>query len=119
MIKSNCGFEYETVADGLSVRLYGEIDHHSAVGLRCDVDELLCRVRPGVLYLDLSGVGFMDSSGLGFIMGRYSLLRGMDAKMIITDPSEATERIIGLAGLGRILPVKYTKKEGRVKTDEK
>ncbi|MBQ9080175.1 MAG: anti-sigma factor antagonist [Clostridia bacterium] len=106
MIKSNCGFEYELCERELYVRLSGEVDHHSAVRLRQDVDALICETRPESMVLDLSEVGFMDSSGLGFIMGRYSLLRELGGTMVIADPSPATVRILELAGIKRIIPVR-------------
>ena len=115
MIKNNCSFEYECKEDELHLRLYGEVDHHSAVTLRRDTDALICEVRPHRMTLDLSAVGFMDSSGLGFIMGRYSLLRELGGTLEITDPSPATVRILELAGIKRIIPVHYTEKESENK----
>ena len=66
------GAEFSQKAEGdvLSVRIEGEVDHHSAVSLREEVDREILEVRPKRLELDLSGVSFMDSSGIGLIMGR-------------------------------------------------
>lgn len=111
MIKSNCSFDYDISDDRLLLTLWGEVDHHSAVTLRQDVDELICRHRPSRLVLDLAGVGFMDSSGLGFIMGRYSLLRELGGSMVITAPSPATQRILQLAGIQRIIPIEMEKEK--------
>lgn len=110
MIRSNCGFEYDVSQDRLLLTVCGEVDHHSAAPLRQDVDELICRHRPRRLVMDLSGVGFMDSSGLGFIMGRYSLLRDLGGSMVIIDPSPATQRMLSLAGIKRIIPIETTQK---------
>ena len=112
MIKSNCGFEFDISEQRLLIALGGEVDHHSAVDLRRDVDALLCRFRPVKMVLDLSGVSFMDSSGLGFIMGRYSLLKELGGSMVISSPSTATQRILGLAGIKRIIPIE-TEKENK------
>ena len=111
MIKSNCGFEYDVGTERLLISLCGEVDHHSAAGLRRDVDELLCRLRPVRTVLDLSGVSFMDSSGLGFIMGRYSLLRELGGSLVIAEPSPATQRILSIAGIKRIIPIQTEKEE--------
>lgn len=105
MIKSNCDFEYSTEGKDMRLVLCGEVDHHSASGLRRRVDELLCELRPERVILDLSRVGFMDSSGLGFIMGRYSLLCRIGGCLVISDPSPATQRILMLSGIKRIIPV--------------
>lgn len=111
MIKNNCGFEY-TVGEGtLYICLTGEMDHHSAAGLRGDVDKLIYAERPDKIMLDLSGIGFMDSSGLGFIMGRYALAHELGATLAVCNMSPATQRIFDLAGLGRIIPVESDKTE--------
>ena len=110
MIRSNCGFEYDISPDRLLLTVWGEVDHHSAAPLRQDVDTLICQHRPGRLALDLSGVGFMDSSGLGFIMGRYALLRDLGGSMVIIDPSPATQRMLDIAGIRRIIPIETTQK---------
>lgn len=111
MIKSNCGFEFDVSEERLLITLCGEVDHHSAADLRRDVDALLCQLRPAKMVLDLSGVSFMDSSGLGFIMGRYSLLRELGGSMVITQPSPATQRILQLAGIKRIIPIETEKEK--------
>ena len=50
--------------DENSVTAYisGDIDHHSAAGLRSKIDEAVERAYPEVLVLDFGGVTFMDSS---------------------------------------------------------
>ena len=89
--------------------LWGDIDHHRAAKLRGQLDELICRERPRRLYLDLSGIDFMDSSGLGLIMGRYTLIKQCNGSLAILDPSPAVIKMIKLAGLERIIPIKRKK----------
>ncbi len=109
MIRSSCGFEHEFCEGELYVRLWGEIDHHSAATLRGDIDTLIYEKRPGRLLLDLSRVGFMDSSGLGLIIGRYSLMRELGGSMAILDPTEPIVKILNLAGIKRIIAIEKTK----------
>ena len=112
MIKNNCGFEY-TVGEGtLYICLTGEMDHHSAPGLRGDVDKLICAERPDKIMLDLSGIGFMDSSGLGLVMGRYTLVKELGGAFAVVDPSPAIMRIFKLAGMERLIHIETTKQEG-------
>ncbi|MEG1774675.1 MAG: anti-sigma factor antagonist [Oscillospiraceae bacterium] len=66
----------EPTADELRVLLFGEIDHHSAIEMRRQIDEAAERHRPRNLVLDFGGVTFMDSSGIGLVMGRYKLVGG-------------------------------------------
>lgn len=105
MIKSKSGFEYEYYDDVLRVVVTGEIDHHSAAGLRSGIDGVIFEFRPKRLELDLSRVNFMDSSGLGLIMGRYSLMREQGGEVIVVDPAPMVEKVMNLAGMKRIIKV--------------
>jgi len=103
MIKTTGKLTY-TVEDGrLTLCLFGEIDHHSALVLREEADALIYRLRPAVVAVDLSSIEFMDSSGLGFIMGRYSLLRKLGGELVMKNPSPSVKRILSLAGMERII----------------
>ena len=62
-------FLCDTAGSILSIRVRGEIDHHTASAIRQGIDATLFEKRPKKLLLDLSAVSFMDSSGLGLIMG--------------------------------------------------
>ena len=110
MIQSKSRVVYETHKDALVIRLYGEIDHHGAVGVRTTIDEKLMLERPPRVFLDLSQIDFMDSSGLGLIMGRFALVKRYGGKLAVVDPSPAVVRILSLAGMDRMIPVQYTKK---------
>ena len=85
-----------------TVKLKGEIDHHSASVLRRELDGLICRVRPKTLRLDLSGVDFMDSSGLGLIVGRLVTAKEVGASMTLTGVDARTMKIFEMAGLERM-----------------
>ncbi len=95
----------------MTIRLSGEIDHHSALSMRAAADELIYRHRPLSLAIDLSGIEFMDSSGLGFIMGRYALLKKLGGEIVLLDPNERVDKIISLAGLERIISIERTEKK--------
>ncbi len=103
------GFDSEFDGVTLKIKLRGEIDHHTAAVVRVNMDELIRSRSPRVLALDMSAVDFMDSSGLGLIMGRYSLMQSIGGETVILDPSPATERIMGLAGMERMVKIKKTK----------
>lgn len=86
----------------MTARLEGEIDHHSARGLREQIDAALIRQQPGSLRLDFSAVSFMDSSGIGLIMGRHRLLRETGGTVEIINTPAGLKRMMRLAGLGRL-----------------
>ncbi|MBE6694900.1 MAG: STAS domain-containing protein [Ruminococcaceae bacterium] len=102
MIKENA-FCHTDYRDGvLSALIEGEIDHHTAVGIREKIDGLLFRYRPEKLILDLCKVSFMDSSGLGLVLGRASLCQEIGAKVYLINANERTRKILSLAGVSRI-----------------
>ena len=111
MIKNKGGFEYEYYDELLRVEVTGEIDHHSAAGLRSGIDEVIFEFRPRILELDLSRVNFMDSSGLGLIMGRYALIQKLSGEFSISDPSDRVLRVFELSGLGRIIKIEKSNKK--------
>ncbi len=97
-------------SDTLKICINGEIDHHSAVATRTEIDAIIFRNRPKILEMDLSNVGFMDSSGLGLIMGRYSLMNELGGSMVVVDPSLGVERIMRLAGLEKVIRIEKRKR---------
>ena len=105
MFRNRYRFEVRRRDRLLVVRLLGEIDHHSALALREDLDELILRERPARLVLDLSGIEFMDSSGLGLLMGRYRLMQEIGGVMAIAAPNPAVLRILRLAGMERFMEI--------------
>ncbi len=100
-------FVHDTAGNLLTVRIRGEIDHHTAVSIRQGIDRLLYERRPRKFILDLSAVGFMDSSGLGLIMGRLALVRDLGGEMVIWNPSRETRAILDLAGMEKLVSIEY------------
>ena len=90
----------------LTVVLTGEIDHHSAPFIRERMDKDLYFFRPKKVILALDGIEFMDSSGLGLILGRYTKIRDLGGALQIEDPTPQIEKILKLAGVNRLIPVK-------------
>lgn len=103
------GFDSEFDGITLKIKLRGEIDHHTAAVVRVNIDELIRSRIPRILSLDMSAVDFMDSSGLGLIMGRYSLMQSAGGEMYVLDPSPATEKIMNLAGMERMVKIKRSR----------
>ncbi len=93
-----------TDADGLTVWLSGELDHHAAREMREQIDGAVERSSAKRLRLDFSGITFMDSSGIGLIMGRYRLMTARGGTLQIIGASERLLRVMKLAGLQK-LPV--------------
>ena len=107
MPRPRAEFLCDTAGSILSIRIRGEIDHHTSTAIRTGIDATLFEKRPKKLILDLSAVSFMDSSGLGLIMGRYSVMRELEGEMTVWDPSPETSVILRLAGMERLLKIEY------------
>jgi len=109
MIRSGGRIAYETKGETMVIHIGGEIDHHSAVSVRTEIDEEIAIKRPQKVLLELSSVDFMDSSGLGLIMGRFALVSRYGGSLAVLDPSAAVLKIMKLAGMERMISVLRTK----------
>ena len=95
-------FENET----LNCRLCGEIDQHTTLPIRLDIDDRIENCRPQTVILDFSDVTFMDSSGIGLVMGRYKLLSEFGGELEVTGLSNNSYKGMRLAGLDLIANIK-------------
>ncbi|MDR3345500.1 MAG: STAS domain-containing protein [Oscillospiraceae bacterium] len=92
--------------------LRGEIDHHSASGMRKAIDDALNKHKPPLLRLDFSQVTFIDSSAIGLVMGRYRLARELGSRVQVVNLNERYYRLMRLAGLEKL--ARLTLKEQRL-----
>ena len=92
----------KTTGEVLTVYLSGEIDHHSAKGMREEIDKAIEYGMPSLLILDFSDVTFMDSSGIGLVMGRYRLLQKTGSTLNLVNLPENIYKIMKLAGIERL-----------------
>ena len=97
--------KYKKNGGGLTIYIYGELDEYSASGAKDILDRLLQNnYNAGKVIFDLSGLSFMDSTGIGLLIGRYKKLKQFSIPSYITGASVATEKVIELAGLYKIMP---------------
>ena len=89
----------------LRVAIVGEINHHSAVFVRQEIDEKIQQLRPQNLVLDLADAPFMDSSGLGLIMGRYQRMQELGGTLTVANPSAEHKKIFKLAGINKLVKI--------------
>ena len=97
--------EITVKGDVVTAYLSGEIDHHSAAGMRERIDEAIDCNMPSALILDFGSVSFMDSSGIGLVMGRYKNLQKTGAMLHITGASPQISKIMKLAGMNRLASI--------------
>ena len=94
----------------LSVKLTGDIDHHSVIAIRERIDEILFEEDIIKLVFDLSETSFMDSSGLGFIMGRYALMKEIGGSLSLRDPSPVVMKMLTMTGFDKKVRISNTAK---------
>ena len=90
----------ESSGNLLIAYLFGEIDHHTAVAVRSQIDSAIQDKLPGHLILDFKNVTFMDSSGIGLVMGRYRLVHSYQGTVEIKNVTARTKKIMELAPEG-------------------
>lgn len=98
-------YSYELKNNNLEVKLFGEIDHHTAKLTREGIDELIESNVPKRFCLDLSDITFCDSSGLGLVMGRMKKASLYGTAFIIRNPSPAVSKILNIAGMDKLLKI--------------
>lgn len=84
----------------LYIKLSGELDEHSAPNARREADRLAdSNADCERVVFDLADVSFMDSTGIGFLIGRYKKFNRYGVKVYITNPSQTTDKILGMSGV--------------------
>lgn len=83
----------------LRIDLDEELDMKACKTLRTVIDGYIMRYQPREFVMDLSDVKFMDSSGIGLLIGRYNLIKFMDSKMTILNPTSSIKRILELSNI--------------------
>ena len=89
----------------LTIKISGEIDHHTAKSIRENADRDIFFHRVKNTVIDLSEVDFMDSSGLGLILGRYSAIKSLGGTLQIIGASERTVKILKMSGVDKIISI--------------
>lgn len=96
--------QYALKGTELLVRLDGELDHHSAVEVRTQIDQLIDKYpKAQMLRFDVSGLTFMDSSGIGVVIGRYKRMAGRGGAVCVQGASGRVDKIFQMAGLYQII----------------
>ena len=83
----------------LTAKLYGELDHHQAPGVRGEIDAGCESYRPDELVLDFGALSFMDSSGIGLIMGRYRCISLLGGRLRVVNIPPHLKQIVTLSGI--------------------
>ena len=102
---------FEVNENVLVARLFGELDHHAAAGIREDIDRSLECCAPCDLVFDFEKVTYMDSAGIGMVLGRYRRLREAGGSVVIASCAKTVRGILHMAGIFSLMPYAQTREE--------
>lgn len=83
----------------LKIYISGEIDHHSAFGIKDSIDAQLLNLSPAIAIMNFEKVTFMDSSGIGLILARYKFAQNCGTSLYVEGVNRQTQKILSLAGI--------------------
>lgn len=92
----------EAFEDVLTAYLSGDIDHHSAKGIREQIDAKIDEITPSILILDFGEVTFMDSSGIGLVMGRFRKIQLIGGEIQIINTPLYISRVMKISGIEKL-----------------
>ncbi len=84
----------------------GEIDAHTAPGLREQLIGQLADASLRHLVVDLSRTTFLDSSALGVLIGALKRMRERGGRLDVVQPPLAVRRIFEVTALDRVLDLR-------------
>ena len=101
------GVTTETVPGATVLSVSGEIDLHTAPGLRAALEPAVqaAREQGTAVVVDLSAVSFLDSTGLGELVGAHKALAESGERLHVVAVGDRVPRLLGLTGLTEVLAV--------------
>ena len=103
--------DYNRQEKTLFILLDEEIDQDTVDKIKRNIDDEIERYIPRKVVFDFSNITFMDSSGIGMLLGRYKLIKLIDAEMEIDNVSRTIKRIFDMSGIERIIKITSKKEE--------
>lgn len=96
----------EYSAGRLRVRLFGELDHHSARYAVERISEAIESFLPRELIFDMEGLTFMDSSGIAVIVRLNRKMQFTGGRMWIEGAQNQALKVLDTSGVERLVPIK-------------
>ncbi len=95
----------EKHAETLTAYLSGDIDHHTAKGIREEIDNEIDASKPSLLILDFGEVTFMDSSGIGLVMGRFRKMQAVEGEIQIINTPLYIAKVMRISGIEKLAKI--------------
>jgi anti-anti-sigma factor len=101
--------------DAVIAAVRGEIDLHNSPGLRTDLLDMLAKVSPKKLVLNLGDVPYMDSSAIAVLVEALQKIRKLGGKIFLTNLQPRVKGLLEIARLDSIFGVTETEAEALAK----
>lgn len=98
--------EFVESGQTMTIKLKGDLDHHSADESRVLIDEKIKDEKYNKIVIDMKSLDFIDSSGIGFVIGRYKVIRKRNGVIEIVNASKKVRKILDMSGIGKIINIK-------------
>ena len=89
----------------LIIHVPKELDHHSALPIRQQADDIMMHQNIREIVMDFSRTDFMDSSGIGMMMGRYRAVKRNGGHMRAEHVNDRVKKILDMAGIGKLIEI--------------
>ena len=97
---------YVNIEGGVAtIRIDGELDHHSAGKVIDDIEVLIGGRFPRELVVDMSAVSFMDSSGIAIVLGAYRRMMQVEGSIRLVNIPKQAAKVLKAAGIDKILKI--------------
>lgn len=96
----------EVTGRRLVIHVPKELDHHTALPIRQQTEEILQYKRIEEIEMDFAQTEFMDSSGIGMLMGRYRQISQKGGQMYAVHVGARVKKILDMAGISRVVEIR-------------
>jgi stage II sporulation protein AA (anti-sigma F factor antagonist) len=87
----------------LTIKLYGELDHHAAKETIDLISKDIDKYQPKICILDFRGVAFMDSSGIAVMVKAYKRIKELGGELRVLNISKQSKRVFEMSGLEKLI----------------
>ena len=89
----------------LTLRLKGELDHHSAKTLMAEIGEKIDVLLPRDCVIDMSALTFMDSSGIAVVLKTYKRMNEIGGRAWVENVPPQPMKVLDASGVERIIRI--------------
>lgn len=97
--------------DAIVAPVRGEIDLHNSPDLRGALIELIARVQPKKLIINLANVPYMDSSAIAVMVEMLQKMKKQGGKIFLTNLQPRVKGLLEIARLNTIFGIAETDEE--------